>query len=333
MSPKYDLKEPKLIEKANGETYGLCRIPGLVLTEKGTLLGYYECRADYSDWSKIDIKVIRSTDKGDTFNTTLLIEGNGDTLNNPVMTVQDGTVHLLFMRNYSRLYYSKSTDDGVSFSKPRDITYVLEQGERYTVAATGPGHGIVHNGNIIVPLWFGYNPNDPKAHHPSSLRTLFSCDKGETWCLGEIIGEDKLTDANESALAITPDGRVLISIRHCTEGVGKRALSVSPNGYSDWSTVRFCDNLPDPGCMGSMFSYGGKVYHVNCASTSGRKDLTLKESEDCFDTCESVLVSSLGGYSDVAVGDSDIFVFFERDLLHKKDVFNNDGLYFLRIEK
>ena len=50
-----------LIEKNNTE-YAVCRIPGLVRTESGTLLCYYECRSDLSDWARIDIKIRRSTD-------------------------------------------------------------------------------------------------------------------------------------------------------------------------------------------------------------------------------------------------------------------------------
>lgn len=33
-----------LIEKVNNGTYSQCRIPGFVITEKGTLVAYYECR-------------------------------------------------------------------------------------------------------------------------------------------------------------------------------------------------------------------------------------------------------------------------------------------------
>ena len=320
-----------LIEKANGEKYGLCRIPGLVMTEKKTLLGYYECRSDYSDWARIDIKVIRSTDLGEGFDEVLLIEGDGDTLNNPVMTVKNGTVHLLYLRNYNRLYYRKSTDDGISFSEPREITDVLLSGGDYTVAATGPGHGIVHNGRIIVPLWYGFNPDDPKAHHPSFVRTIYSEDDGETWRLGDVIGEGVLHDANESALAVNSDGKVIISIRHNTEGEKNRAIATSDDGISSWSGLKFEKNLPDPRCMGSMFSYNGCVYHVNCATETGRKNLTIKISRDNFKMFESILVSEKGGYSDIVVDGDVIYVLYERDVLHKTDVENNDGLYFTKI--
>ena len=323
--------EPMLIEKANAEKYGLCRIPGLVMTDKNTLLGYYECRSDYSDWAQIDLKVIRSRDLGESFEEALLIEGNGDTLNNPVMIVNGDSIHLLFLCNYHRLYHSVSTDDGITFSEPKDITSVLESDVPYTVAAVGPGHGIVHEGRMIVPLWFGYNPDDPKAHHPSSVRTLYSEDNGKAWQLGDVIGEDVLHDANESALAVNADGRVIISIRHNTDGEKNRAISVSDNGIGGWSEVKFEKNLPDPRCMGSMFSYEGAVYHINCVTESGRKNLTVKKSEDNFATFEGFPVSEKGGYSDLVIHNGVAYVLYERDVLHKTDVENNDGLYFTKI--
>ena len=62
-----------LIEKAYGPVYSQCRIPGMVITEKGTILCYYECRRTHSEWADIDIKVIRSTDDGENWETVTVI--------------------------------------------------------------------------------------------------------------------------------------------------------------------------------------------------------------------------------------------------------------------
>ena len=98
-----------LIEKVNNGSYSQCRIPGIVVTEKGTLLAYYECRKTNSDWADIDIKVIRSTDEGDIWKTATVIKGNGNTLNNPVMFVKNQELHFLFsLPSYSALSPSQS---------------------------------------------------------------------------------------------------------------------------------------------------------------------------------------------------------------------------------
>ena len=52
-----------IVEKAMGE-YTDFRIPGLVVTGRGTLLRYCECRRSRSDWAEIDIKINRSDDGG-----------------------------------------------------------------------------------------------------------------------------------------------------------------------------------------------------------------------------------------------------------------------------
>ena len=83
-----------ILEKLNGN-YAVYRIPSLVVTESGSLLACYECRGSQSDWSRIDIKIIRSTDKGESWQTVDIIPGDGHTLNNPMLTVDGDVIHLL----------------------------------------------------------------------------------------------------------------------------------------------------------------------------------------------------------------------------------------------
>ncbi len=307
-----------IIEKHDTD-YAVYRIPSLVITHSGTLLACFECRSSQSDWAQIDIKVIRSIDKGDSWQTVEIISGNGHTLNNPMLTVDGETVHLLYCEDYHELYYKKSCDGGKSFGETRSISYAFEQSECfYNVAAIGPGHGIVHNGRILLPAWFAYNHEDEKAHHPSFIRTLYSNDGGESWHLGEIIDKKGMTDPSECALAVW-EGKVIISIRNESD-CKRRAFAVSENGYCNWSEPTYMDVLPDPICMGSMFHTDKKLYHINCANTKARENLTIKVSEDMFETYESILVDELGGYSDIAVKDSEIYVIYERDIWKPGDL-------------
>ena len=139
-----------IIEKSKTE-YSCCRIPGLALTQKGTLLAYYECRKSVSDWAQIDLKIIRSTDGGESFETVLLIHGNRKTLNNPMITVKGSEVHFFYCENYKKVYHRVSFDDGKTFGAANDISAVFENaGFFYNVVAIGPGHGIVHGGKIIL---------------------------------------------------------------------------------------------------------------------------------------------------------------------------------------
>ena len=162
----------QLIEKYGDES-GIFRIPGMVRTKKGTLLAYYECRSDYSDWAEIDIKIIRSIDDGKTWSTVKIIKGEGETLNNPVMIVNDEEIHFLYLQNYKRLFTLKSTDDGLSFSEMREITdAVSEKVDFYNCIAVGPGHGIVHRGVMLIPMWICLTQLPPTKTAATSLASM-----------------------------------------------------------------------------------------------------------------------------------------------------------------
>jgi len=315
----------KIIEKVNTE-YNNYRIPGMVCTENGTLLAYYECREGETDWGKIDIKIIRSTDNGETWSTVQIVSNGENTLNNPVMIVNGEKIYFLYLENYKKLYVSESSNDGISFSAAKEITNVLDSGGIfYNCAAVGPGHGIVNKGIMLIPVWFAKNKEIEKAHSPSFVSVLYSKDDGETWALGDIIETVGIVNPNESTLGINKDGKVLISIRN-ENSIKRRVLAVSDTGYDNWSDTYFCDELNDPICQGSMDSHDGFLFHINCANETERKNLCIKISDDDFLTCKEILVDEEGGYSDIAVTEESIYVFYESNCL-------NDGLYFKKIKR
>lgn len=307
----------RMIER-DGSIYRTCRIPGLVRTQRGTLLAYYECRRSMSDWADIDIKVIRSTDEGKTWQTVKTICGHENTLNNPVMIVDSDRVHFLYCCNYRQLFACVSVDDGLTFSEPEEHTSTLEQVGFYNAAAIGPGHGIAHQGRLLVPAWFAFNRENASAHRPSVIRVLYSEDAGHTWQLTDTLGSDLLINPSECAMAVTPTGRVAMSIRH-ENPLRQRAWSLSDSGIDGWEIIRFAPELPDPICQGSMASNASQVFHINCASEEKRVNLTLRIGQE-----RSILVDELGGYADIAATPNAVYVLYERNI-------GNDGLYFTRI--
>ena len=106
------------IFEANTAGYVHYRIPGIVVTSKGTLLAYCEARKNASgDWGAIDVLMRRSIDGGKTWeparkivtppagvtkNRVALKQGlagaNEITVNNPVAIVdrKNGAVHFLY---------------------------------------------------------------------------------------------------------------------------------------------------------------------------------------------------------------------------------------------
>jgi len=307
------------------ETYSNMRIPGLVITGTGTLLGVCECRRTISDWAKIDILVRRSTNGGETWQDVLRIPGEGETLNNPVLTVHGDRIWLHYCENYRRLFVCESRDDGQSFSAAREISEIFSNADFfYNAIAVGPGHGIAYGDTVVLPVWVAQNREVPQAHRPSFITTVYSNDGGATWKLGERLDCSDLVNPSECALARWQGG-VLSSIRNENE-VHRRAFAKSPTGYSDWTKPVHMDNMPDPICQGSLISDGDELWHLNCDSTQGRIDLTLKYSRDGFETWQAQVIDSVGGYGDIAVDAEYVYILYEKE-------FGSEGLFFKKIKR
>ena len=236
------------------EEYSNHRIPGIIVTGKGTLLIYCEARREASDWAMMDILLCRSENMGKNFSAPIpLAKGTEEhkTVNNPVM-VEDsrGRIHFLYCEDYTinegRILHRYSDDDGITWSKPVDITDSAMP-EYHNAFALGPGHGIRSaDGTLIIPIWMV-----PKAegaalssHSPSVVSTLYSKDNGETVALGELISDtDGVKNPNETVAAVTSNDKIYLNMR--IQG-RTRAVAYSDNGYSGWGDYHADENLPDP---------------------------------------------------------------------------------------
>lgn len=258
----------------------LYRIPGIVVTPKGTVLAYCEARrTSAADWGEIEVHLRRSTDGGKTFSPAQHIahqgardEGNPhkkdggekeQTVNNPVAIVDAKTsvIHFLYCLNYKRCFYMRSEDDGLTFSAPVEITAAFE-GFRskcdWKVLATGPGHGIqLKNGRLLVPVWLAYGKEGD--HGPSVTGTIYSDDQGATWKAGDIAlpNEGDFKNPNETAAVQLSDGRVMLNARS-TSLKSRRLVTTSADGATGWSTPRFEESLWEPICMGSIVAFPKK---------------------------------------------------------------------------
>lgn len=336
---------------ANDGQYPEYRIPGVVVTNAGTILCYCEARTSLrDDWDKIDIILSRSDDDGSTWtrHTLCLPESLGgtqrDTLNNPTLIVDGELIHLIFHQNYARAFYCQSTDDGKTWSLPVEITDAFREFPyEWNVCATGPGHGLrAQNGRLIAPIWVANGEfEDPqglrRAHEPSIAGAIYSDDRGATWHAAALV--ENLPDANETTLAQRSDGSILYNFRTRFKGL-RRTLGISPDGVSGFSRVWICDALPDPMCFGGMTNLSdGAIAFVNCSvgvpDTStidqfvgedgrtarinlsrpeygSRTDVTVKVSRDDGETWEKIIdVDPVGGYADIAVHGDCLYVFYE----------------------
>ncbi len=312
----------------NNDGYAKHRIPGLLVTSRGTLLMYHEARYEAHDWAKMDILLTRSEDCGKTCSAPIVLASGSDelpTTNNPVMVQnRNGRIHFIYAQCYGvgkgRMYSRYSDDDGMTWSDPIDITPVTVP-EFRNVFAFRPGHGIcTSKGMLIFPVWMvpKHCEASEMAHMPSVVSTFYSLDNGETWAVGDILnGNEELQNPNETAVAELSDGRIYLNIR-CMNAW--RATAVSENGYSDWKDYGPDKRLTDPRCFGSLTTYLASekkrmLLFANCECEDKRKNVTVKASLDDGKTWQyrRVIDAERGGYVEINAdpNNGNIYVLYE----------------------
>jgi sialidase-1 len=299
------LETQDLFTVGDDPAYSVYHIPGIVVTAKGTVLAWCEARkraAGVSDWDDIRILLRRSTDDGRTWSpprSVVNVEGpkqknpfalrmknvdhNDVTYNNPVLIAgRDGTVHMLFCLEYMRCFHQRSDDDGVSWSRPVEITETFAAFSRnydWKVLATGPNHSIqLRSGRLVVPVWLSTGAGG-NAHRPSVTATIYSDDQGVTWHAGDIAVPctDEWINPNETVAVELADGRVMLNVRNESK-MHRRIVTTSPDGATGWSTPRFDDALLEPICMGGIvrYAHGGRslILFSNPHNLEGARETT-----------------------------------------------------------
>lgn len=348
--------------------YQRFHIPGIVVTAKGKVLAWCEARKrDGRDWDDIDILLRRSTDHGLTWSAPKKIvevdgpkqknpfalqlshtDPNTVTYNNPVLIAgRDGTVHMLFCLEYMRCFYQLSEDDGLSWSKPVEITAAFEgfrEAYDWKVLATGPNHSIqLRNGRLVAPVWLSTGTGG-NAHRPSVTATIYSDDDGATWQAGDIAipDTDTFINPNETVAVQLADGTVMLNARSESKA-HRRLIVTSPDGATGWSEPRFQEELLEPICMGGLVRYehdgkslllfsnpdnleGGRGGEPAPGKSRARKNVTVHLSRDEGKTwpVKRSIEPGWSAYSDIAVAqDGTILCFYGRG---EKASFSGDRL-------
>lgn len=323
-SAKIDYKDAPLRFESNGALHRMgvgvrhagddgaaaYRIPGLVTSNEGSLLGVYDVRYNSSvDLQEhIDVGLSRSTDKGKTWEKMRIPMSFGEEgglpkaqngVGDPAILIdtKTGTIWIIAawthgMGNYrawfnsqdgmskertAQLVLSKSSDDGKTWSHPINITSQVKD-PSWKFLLQGPGRGITMlDGTLVFPIQYIDSTNVPNAG------IMYSKDSGETWH----IHNHARTNTTEAQVAEVTPGVLMLNMRD-NRG-GSRAISTTTDLGKTWREHPSSRTvLQEPVCMASLIKveanenlFGKDILlFSNPNTTKGRHHITIKASLD-----------------------------------------------------
>lgn len=325
--------------------YQTFRIPAIVVSTKGSVLAFCEGRKNGpADTGAIDVVLRRSMDSGETWGATKVIWSDGpNTCDNPTAIVdrQTDTIWLFVNHNVAEddeqtiargrskaartVWVSKSDDDGITWSKPTEITKMVTKSE-WGWYATGPGVGIQlehgpHAGRLLIPCTH-------TIHHDRSQRDLFEyedhviySDDKVAWHIGGVV---KHRNVDEAQLVELDGGSIMMNMRSDPrkKKENRRVVAISENGGRTWRNVRHEEVLIEPPCQASLVRYTkrpeyqtNRLLFSNPASTESRMNMTVRLSYDEGKTwpLAKVIYAGPSAYSCLTVlPDMSISLLYER---------------------
>ena len=289
------------------------RIPALATTPKGTLLSVYDMRHRKSRdlQEDIDVGLSRSTDGGRSWEPQRVImdmgewgdlppEQNG--ISDPGIVVdqntgeifcfavwmwgklgkhqwvEDGSEPGYEIAKSAQFMMVRSQDDGLTWSKPENLTRKLKKAE-WWLFAPAPNQGItLRDGTLVMPS----QGRDENGYPFANL--MVSRDHGATWTLSN----HAFSGGNECQAVQLSDGSLMLNMRN-DKPEPYRAVYVTQDLGETWSPHQTDRNtLIEPNCNGSLYRFEyqeeGQLKNIllfaNPHTKEGRTHHTLQISFD-----------------------------------------------------
>ncbi|SDN30408.1 sialidase-1 [Streptomyces sp. cf386] len=349
------LFEQQILFRADQDPgYACFRIPAITKTKDGTLLAFAEGRVlNCGDAADIDIVLKRSTDGGRTWGPLQVVnDGAGDTHGNPAPIVDRETGRILLAETYNTgrtdsgscsvpcdrsPYLQYSDDDGLTWSKPRDLSDQILPADWNSWYATGPVHGIqLTKGKHAGRLVFGVNTETWNGSRVSANHAalIVSDDGGDTWRAGAIdtwpIAADDGTfrqKPSEVTLSERADGTIIISGREQDgSDLGHRSQTFSRDGGDSFTgPFRGLPDLYTPQVQAATLRLGNRMLLSAPADPDRRRTMMVRSSYDGGATWEGVdrgkvVTGDWSGYSDmVGIDASTVGLMYEGGAVDARD--------------
>lgn len=269
------------------------RIPGLVTTNKGTLIAVYDNRYNNSKdlQEDIDVGMSRSVDGGQTWQPMQIIMDMGEWgglsqrlngVGDPCV-LYDHTTHTIWVAalwmhgsqpdkmawinskpgmepgETGQFVIVNSTDDGHTWSEPINITKQIKEPE-WQLLLQGPGRGItLDDGTLIFPAQFKSDLGEKAldgGKFTSHSTLVYSRDGGQNWH----IGTGAKSNTTEAQVAVLSDGSLMLNMRDDRNRKDKsasngRAIATTNDLGKTWKTHPTSNSvLPESNCMASLIS-------------------------------------------------------------------------------
>ncbi len=259
--------------KENGSAH--YRIPALIYLDNGYLVASIDKRkhSEYDLPEDIDVEVKISKDLGKTWSNPITVakgeEGHG--FGDAAMATDGKNIYMVMVAGSGLWYYpshakkplemffSKSTDGGYTWSKPREISQEVYTDRYPNGGFFGSGNGIVmKNGRIA---FVAAMRTDSRWGGNMDNVVVYSDDKGITWQSSSVVRHN----GDESKIEELADGRLLVSCRNRLGGANARTFVFSNDGGQTWEEPQTWRELMGNACNAGLRRYTKGYEHKSWA--------------------------------------------------------------------